>query len=281
MSFRKFRRGLLPNPRSDLFSLGALLYELATALRPSVACGESADQTAPPSNIRPDLPSSFDALIGQLLSESPVQRPSSSELVMRQLHEIARTSNLEAIIAQGESDRVEFKWSLCYPRELHRKDIPGGATPDQISRAEWHAAALRKQPLLQKEVASTIAAFLNTSGGTLLIGVSDDGAVTGIEHDYPALPERRRSLDGWSLTLKDAVQSLLGKDVWGSLHVSLVRRDAGTVAVVSCASRTTETWLIQKDTTAEVFYVRTSASTEPLSPRNAANYIREHWPQPL
>ena len=36
---------------------------------------------------------------------------------------------------------------------------------------------------LTHSVLKTIAAFLNTEGGDLLIGVGDDGAVTGIEQD--------------------------------------------------------------------------------------------------
>ena len=219
--------GEVIDPRSDLFSLGALLYEVATAQSPAVARGDGEAATVAPSTIRPDLPSSFDTLIGRLLSKSPAQRLASADDVMRQLREIARTSNVEAIIALGESDRVEFKWSLRYPRELHRRVLPNGITADQLSPAEWHAAATRLQPALQKEVTSTIAAFLNTSGGTLLIGVADDGTVTGVERDYPSLSERTRSLDGWSLALKETVQNQLGKDVWGSLHVFLVRRDAG------------------------------------------------------
>jgi hypothetical protein len=34
------------------------------------------------------------------------------------------------------------------------------------------------------EVTKTIAAFLNTSGGMLLVGVNDSGAVLGIEPDF-------------------------------------------------------------------------------------------------
>jgi hypothetical protein len=196
---------------------------------------------------------------------------------MTALQDIARTSNVEAIIESGESDRVEFKWSLLYPRELHRSALPLGTVAGQISPAEWHAAAMKMKSTLQEEVCSTVAAFLNTSGGTLLIGVADDGTVSGIESDYPSLSSRLRSVDGWLLALKDAVQNLLGKDVWGSLRVSLVRRDTRTVAVVTCAPRAVETWFTHGSV--EEFYVRTSASTERLSPRKAADYIREHWPE--
>jgi type I restriction enzyme, R subunit len=37
---------------------------------------------------------------------------------------------------------------------------------------------------MEDAVLKTIAGFLNTDGGTLLIGVDDSGAVLGLDHDY-------------------------------------------------------------------------------------------------
>lgn len=52
--------------------------------------------------------------------------------------------------------------------------------------------ALREvQKGLQKAITKTIAAFLNTRGGTLLIGVHDSGTVLGIERDFQYFKEER------------------------------------------------------------------------------------------
>jgi predicted HTH transcriptional regulator len=45
------------------------------------------------------------------------------------------------------------------------------------------------QKALRKSITKTIAAFLNTLGGTLLIGVSDSGNVLGIEPDFAYLQD--------------------------------------------------------------------------------------------
>lgn len=50
----------------------------------------------------------------------------------------------------------------------------------------------------------TIAAFFTTAGGDLLIGVADDGAVLGIEHD------RFESEDKFMLHLVQVVRNGLG-----------------------------------------------------------------------
>ena len=67
----------------------------------------------------------------------------------------------EELIKRGESKTLEFKATLRWNLRENRKD----------DKAITHA------------VLKTIAAFLNTAGGDLLIGVADDGTVTGIEHD--------------------------------------------------------------------------------------------------
>src|SRR6266704_3246978 len=72
-------------PRSDLYSLGAMLYEMATGRPPflgdeSVAIITQHLNTAPvaPSWHRPDLPPGLEALILRLLEKDASQRPASA-----------------------------------------------------------------------------------------------------------------------------------------------------------------------------------------------------------
>ena len=69
--------------------------------------------------------------------------------------------NASELITQGETKTLEFKSTLRWNLKEDRKD----------DKAVTHA------------VLKTIAAFLNTDGGDLLIGVSDNGSVVGIERD--------------------------------------------------------------------------------------------------
>jgi predicted HTH transcriptional regulator len=41
----------------------------------------------------------------------------------------------------------------------------------------------------------TIVAFLNSDGGTLLIGVEDDGRIYGLENDFSLLGQKRSPID--------------------------------------------------------------------------------------
>jgi predicted HTH transcriptional regulator len=54
---------------------------------------------------------------------------------------------------------------------------------------------------MEDAVVKTIAGFLNTDGGTLLIGVDDSGAVLGLDHDYDRVqPKNGDGFVNWLAT---------------------------------------------------------------------------------
>ena len=246
--------------RSDLFSLGGVLYVVATGKRRPGDLGLLRSQRA-------DLPSAFGDLVASLLSTAPDDRPSDAEAVLRQLDEIRDISNIAALIAAGESDKAEFKSSLHHPY---------GPVPPELQ--DLQPGQLKKviKQALAKSVTKTIAAFLNTDGGTLLIGVEDSGTVLGIEPDFEHLKEGKQNADGWLLSLQEVINNALGTEVWNAVHVSLVRHGSQTVAVARCPPRTTETWHVEDD--GERFYIRAANGTRDLNGSRLLKYIREHWP---
>ena len=85
-------------------------------------------------------------------------------------------------IGKKEGLTVEFKSSLVYKAETGQPDSD--------------------QPF---EIAKQIAAFMNTNGGDLYMGVDDSGYVVGIEHDLAQLGQARLVINektdsGWSYT---------------------------------------------------------------------------------
>lgn len=183
------------------------------------------------------------------------------------LEKVDDTSNVDALISAGEGEKVEFKSSL---------NNPYGAVPWNSQRLPPGQDRKQVQKAIRKGITKTIAAFLNTVGGTLLIGISDSGAVLGIEPDFAYLRQGKNNADGWLLSLKDAIGNALGPEVWSAINVSLVRHGQQTVAVIRCTRRMTETW--HREEGREQFYIRTSNATQELTGSSVLRYIRERWP---
>src|SRR5207248_307642 len=86
--------------RSDLFSFGVLLYEMATGALPFHASGNTkiiqrvlADEPRPLRELRPDLPDSLQSIVAKLLEKRPEDRYARAEDVARALR-TARPSSL-------------------------------------------------------------------------------------------------------------------------------------------------------------------------------------------
>jgi class 3 adenylate cyclase len=85
--------------RSDLYSLGALLYEMLTGRPPfpgddtvSVISQHLNTPPLPPSILNPDIPGPLDKLVLRLLAKSPDDRPQGADDVQAELSRIATTA---------------------------------------------------------------------------------------------------------------------------------------------------------------------------------------------
>ena len=161
--------------------------------------------------------------------------------------------NAEELIGQGESMTLEFKSTLRWNLTEDRKDRKGVTH-----------AALR-----------SIAAFLNTEGGDLLLGVADDGGIVGIERD------QFENDDKFMLHLAQVVRNGLGARAGTCIDPSVQIVDGKSVCVVSCRRSPEPVFLTWKGVTAEEggdFFVRSGPGTVKLSPADTEDYIRTRFP---
>jgi len=256
------RHGDPVDQRSDLYSLGGVLISLALG---ELAFGDPAIVR----ERRSDLPPAFHDLLASLIASSPDDRPSSAQEVLDRLNEIRRRGlDIYAVIAKGEGPHVEFKASMRFPRD-------GGDLPPNLTEAQRKAALKGKYATLEKMVLKTIAAFLNSQGGILLVGVEDDGTIVGIEDDFGTFDAGDQNVDTWQLNLKQKIINAFGPDVWAILDLKLDVTEQGTVARIGCPPRAQPTWLNNK--AGPEFYIRAASSTEPLPTERWSQYVKERW----
>ena len=89
------------------------------------------------------------------------------------------------LIEEGESDELEFKSTL-----------------------RWDTKESRINKSLELVIVKTVAAFANAQGGTLIIGVDDEGHALGLTQDYDSLKEGNR--DSFELHLRNILNKQLG-----------------------------------------------------------------------
>ncbi len=160
--------------------------------------------------------------------------------------ELENNINIHDLLITGESESIEFKSTL-------RKNLHTG---EQDSRMEL-------------AILKTIAGFLNTNGGTLIIGVSDDGSPVGIEED--GFPNE----DNMSLHLVNIVRSRMGIHALTGMHAHFDLHDETKVMVVKCIRSTLPVFV--KDGNMEKFYIRTGPSTTEISASETQEYIRQRF----
>ena len=163
-------------------------------------------------------------------------------------------ADIESLVRSGESGTVEFK-------ATGRKNTITGV---KDKRMEW-------------AVVKTICAFMNGSGGTLLIGVTDETSIVGIEEDYAFVTPRNR--DGWEQWLTALVKTRVGSVAVTDFGVTYADIEGRTVARIDVKRGGKPVFARPMDgSKQEKFFVRLNATTEDLGGSEMLDYQKKRWP---
>jgi len=164
----------------------------------------------------------------------------------------ANTQNEQAVDvnawAKGESSEVEFKSTL-------RVSLHSGNPDDRVELA----------------CLKTIAAFLNTHGGSLVVGLDDEGQPVGLDHD------NFDSEDKMSLHLVNLVNNRMGPLAMTCTDIRFEDCGGKRIMVVKCLKASKPIFYKEKGSETEAFYVRTGPSTTQLSASQTQDYITQAW----
>jgi hypothetical protein len=159
----------------------------------------------------------------------------------------------QELIAAGESETVEFKATAL--RDLHTGE------PDRNNA---------------RKTLRTIAGFGNAKGGTLLIGVDDDGTPVGVERDYQFAGGNR---DKFELLLLALVQDRISKLATTLMHVQFDVVGGRDVCRIDVRPSPTPLFCRSaKNPDLVDFWVRMGAMTRPLTGPDLLAYKQERWP---
>lgn len=182
------------------------------------------------------------------------------EIVIDAQKKVSASDRIKDLIAQGESKTLEFKSSLRF--DMDKKGIPAKT--------------------IEHSTFKNIAAFLNSEGGTLLIGVNDEGALVGLEDTDFSTFSGKNKKDEFLKHFDNLVQEYFGNDFTRKFNVDFAEVDGKTICAIEIKERAAKpVALINKDKGREEFYVRRFASAKDLTLFESLNYIQEHWSKPV
>ena len=199
---------------------------------------------------------SNEEIVDRLMQDDSFKEAASSHLLQEVYDRIRseKRPSLKEILDSGidENDFIEFK-----------------------STFQWDICEQKKNKELQKSVLKTIVAFLNTSGGLLAIGVTDDREIFGLEADYALLskPDKR---EWFHQMVTDAINNRIGPEYTNYYSMDFEEHDEKDVMVISVLNKAPKEAYLKTGSDTE-FFVRTGKKTIALKGRELANYVKMNW----
>ncbi|HIF15379.1 MAG TPA: hypothetical protein EYQ86_08720, partial [Bacteroidetes bacterium] len=164
--------------------------------------------------------------------------------------------DLFEMISAGENNLVEFKTTMRY-------DMKTGTVNKR----------------LEEVILKTIAAFSNAEGGTLIMGVTDDMEIVGLEQDYQSL--KNGTKDEFELHIRNLTNHAYGVDFSSSnLNISFPLVEDTEICVIEIESWNKPLYTTMSDkhgVKTEKFYLRSGNSSPELPTSELAGYINTRF----
>lgn len=179
--------------------------------------------------------------------------PTSSSSILSQLDmmlnaigSLTDADRVRGIVREGETKYVEFKETLSLDVKKQTKE-----------------------KYIEESSLKTVVAFLNTDGGKLLIGVSDDGQIPGLDAE---IGKFHKNLDKFLLHWKNLLKIRIGEEYYPFIEYRAIKVDVNQVLFVECKQSQSPCYLDRTD-----FYVRTNPSTDKLEGPKLVEYVKNHF----
>ncbi len=156
---------------------------------------------------------------------------------------------ISELVAMGESLNLEFKSTL-----------------------QWDIIQNGVNKTLRHSVLKTVAAFFNTEGGTLIIGVEDDGTIVGLGNDLKLM---QGSIDKFEQLLTTLVSEYIGTEYFGLIKMRFEQMNENQICVVDVKKAPEPVYLNNKK--GKEFFIRVGNTSRSLDPEETVSFINMNW----
>lgn len=166
------------------------------------------------------------------------------------------SQSTEELIKLGESTKTEFKSTLRVNLHTNNKD-----------------------PKIELSCMKTLAGFINTNGGTLLIGVADDKEILGLESDFNSFGNKQDLLDEFQKHLDNLIENYLGNSAFSLFTLYFHEFDGKMICRIDVERNKTKPIYLKNKVNGNIeeFYIRRLASTKALKTSEMIAYKDSHW----
>ncbi len=147
------------------------------------------------------------------------------------------------------------------------------------STMRWNWKENRLDKKMEDIILKTISAFNNGEGGKLIIGVTDEGELLGLESDYSTFKESNK--DHFELHLRNIVNNMFGKD-FATTHLTVKFPIINEVEICEIDIKAGDTPLYcnLSDKNGQIvkkFYVRSGNTSQEFDIQETASYISKRF----
>jgi tetratricopeptide (TPR) repeat protein len=211
------------------------------------------------------IDSGNDAVPKTVLQKSPLLPMTSS----------IADDTFQALVRGGENEFVEFKSSALWSKTLTKAEILAS------SSKEVHKFGKDTSKVM---IAKTVAGFLNTEGGNLIIGIKENkkgsgNEITGIENEFPKLKDP--CTDGYRRMLIDEIiRKFLPSDIFHHLNKYIRIHFMNMEDHILCwlEIKKADDGVFVKVQDDESFYIRIDAETRQITDKALVDYCRKRFP---
>jgi len=135
---------------------------------------------------------------------------------------------------------------------------------------------------LALEIVRSIAAFMNSDGGSVIVGINPEKEIIGIEADFQCLG-KQKNWDGWQQRLQDKIKKFSSDYVLflDSIKVTKCQSKSKIVAQILVSQGRKPAFTKSIDNSQVDFYIRGINGIVPLYADGLADYLRSHWPRQI
>ncbi len=181
-----------------------------------------------------------------------------------------KTDTLQSKILEKENHFIEFKSSALWSSTYTNEDIKN----HKPQSTELHLYGKITSKVI---ISKTLAGFLNTDGGTLIIGIKEnkdnnEDEIIGIEVEYPKLKDQCE--DGYRRMLVDIIKTYFSPDIFNHLnqYLKITFEKINGKLVCGIAATKSDIRVFLTLNNKDHFYIRTDASTRELEGEQIVDY---------